>query len=87
MPTVPPPDVPNLSGMSPAASQALGDYLRRLATWAGQEIDKKIGKTEPVQQVMLYPVNQKTPTVVWSIVVNDAGVMATQRVPLGGGKP
>lgn len=87
MPTVPPPDVPAFTGMSPAAAQALGDYLRRLATWAGQEIDKKIGKAEPVPQVMLYPATQKTPQAVFGIVVNDSGVIATQRVPFGGGQP
>lgn len=87
MPTVPPPDVPSFSGMSPAASQALANYLRRLATWAGQEIDKKIGKTDPVQQIMLYPATQKTPQAVFAIIVNETGVIATQRVPFGGGQP
>jgi hypothetical protein len=87
MPTTPPPDVPSLTGMSPAASAALGAYLRRLSAWAGQEIDKKIGKDEPVPQVLLYPITQKTPTAVFGIVVNDSGVMATQPVPFGGGKP
>jgi hypothetical protein len=87
MPTTPPPDVPSLAGMSPAANEALAAYLRRLAAWAAQEIDKKIGKTEPVPQIMLYPATQKTPQAVFAIVVNDTGIMATQRIPFGGGQP
>lgn len=81
MPTRPPPDPP------PTVDQPLADYLRRLSLWAMQEIDKKIGKTEPTQQVLLTPITQKTPTVVWALVVNDAGAIAVQRVPFGSGKP
>lgn len=81
MPTSRPPDVP--SGVDPQVAQ----YLRRLATWAYQEIDAKIGKTDPVQQVLLYPITQKTPQAVFGLIVNESGVMATQRVGFGSGQP
>lgn len=81
MPTQRPPDVP------PNVPQPVADYLRRLATWAYQEIDAKVPKEEAVPHLLLSPITQKPPTAIFEIVVNDAGAMATQRVPLGGGKP
>lgn len=87
MPTQRPPDVPPLTGMSPAAAQALSDYLRRLAMWAYQEIDAKVPKAEAVPQLLLSPITEKPPVHIFGVVVNSSGVLATQAVPLGSGKP
>lgn len=81
MPTQAPPDIP--SNVPPQVA----DYLRRLNAWAFQEIDKKLGKAEPQQQILMYPVTQKKPTIVWALVVNDTGTTAVQRVPFGGANP
>lgn len=81
MPTQRPPDVP--PGLDPQVAQ----YLRRLATWAYQEIDAKVPKEEAVRHILLSPITQKPPTTIFEIVVNETGSMAAQRVALGGGKP
>jgi len=81
MATQRPPQIP------PGVPPEVADYLRRLTLWAVQEMDKKMAKDEPVQQLMLFPVTQKTPNVVWGIVVDDSGAVAVQSVPLGGPNP
>lgn len=87
MPTVPPPDIPSFTGMSPAASEALGAYLRRLSTWASQEIDKKVGKDEATPRIILSASDQKPPTTVFSVTVDHTGALAATAIPLGGGRP
>ena len=76
-----PPPIP------PSVPKDVADYLRRLSFWAAQQLDTKVGKDEPQQQVMLYPSNEKIPSTVWGIIVDDTGAVAVQRVPLGGGNP
>ena len=81
MPTQRPPDVPA------TVPQPVADYLRRLATWAYQEIDRKIPKDEATLHVLLAPSDQKPPTTVFSITVDHTGAMKIASVALGGGKP
>jgi hypothetical protein len=81
MPTVAPPDVPQ--GLDPTAAA----YLRRLATWAYQEIDKKVPKAEAVPQLLLSASDQKPPIAVHALTINAAGAIAATSVALGGGKP
>ena len=81
MPTQAPPDIP--SGLDPKVA----DYLRRVNTWAFQEIDGKVSKTEPAPALMLSPSDQKQPNTVFRISVDSSGNLSTTQVPLGGGKP
>jgi hypothetical protein len=81
MPTTAPPDVPH--GLDPKAA----DYLRRLATWAFQEIDKKVPKAEAVPQLLLSASDQKPPTSIHALTINAAGAITATSVALGGGKP
>jgi hypothetical protein len=87
MPTTQPPDLPPLTGMSPAAAQTLGDYLRRLRTWAYQEVDRAIKKDEAAPQVILSASDQKNPTAIFSLTVDHTGATHVTQIPLGGGKP
>jgi hypothetical protein len=88
MPTQRPPDVPG--GLDPKVA----DYLRRLATWAYQEIDGKVPKAEAVPQLLLSASDQKPPKVIHALTINAAGAInatvtgvAAPSIPLGGGKP
>jgi hypothetical protein len=87
MPTQAPPDVPTFSGMSPPASQALSDFLRRLSTWAYQEIDKKVPKDEATAHVILSSSDQKPVTTIFAITVDHTGAITASPIPLGSGKP
>jgi hypothetical protein len=73
----PPPDVPH------GVEAPLSDYLRRFATWANQQLAAKIGSRQAVPGVMLISPSGK----VWRVIVNDAGVMATELVPPGSPPP
>jgi hypothetical protein len=81
MPTIAPPDVP--PGLDPKAA----DFLRRLATWAYQEIDKKVPKAEAVPQLLLSASDQKPPTSVHALTINALGSISVVSVPLGKGAP
>ena len=81
MPTLRPPDLP--SGIDPK----LADYLRRLNTWAFQEIDKKIPKDEATTQLIVAAYDAKTNPRVFKIQVTNSGLLQANDVPYGGGKP
>jgi hypothetical protein len=81
MPTQAPPDVP------PNVPPQVADYLRRLSTWAFQEIDKKIPKNEATAHVLLIPSDVKIPAKVFKITVDSAGAVHTAQAPLAGGPP
>ena len=83
MPSTQAPDVPSL----PSMPQALIDYLRRLRTWAYQEIDDKIARTEAVPFVLLSASDEKNPTTVFKLSVDSSGAIQVTQVPLGRGKP
>lgn len=83
MPTQAPPDVPASSEISPL----LSDYMRRFSTWAFQEINKKVSKTEPQPSLLLTPSDQKQPSTVFQVAVDSAGNLSTTQVPLGRGRP
>jgi hypothetical protein len=73
--------------MSPAAAQALSDYLRRLATWAYHEIDRKIGKDEATPGVLLSASDEKIPKHIFKLTVDHTGASHVTAVPLGGANP
>lgn len=81
MPTQRPPDVPS------NVPQPVADYLRRLATWAYQEIDAKIPKDEATAHLILAAYDVKANPKVFRIEVTNSGALQANDVPLGGGKP
>lgn len=83
MPTQPPPDLPASSQISPL----LSDYLRRLSTWAFQEINKKVTKDEATPHVIFAASDQKQPTSTFKLTVDSTGTVGVSQVPLGKGKP
>jgi acyl-homoserine lactone acylase PvdQ len=87
MPTQAPPDVPLFPNMSPAASQALADYLRRLSTWAYQEINRKIAKDEATAHLILAAYDVKQNPNIFQIEVTSSGTLQANPVALGGANP
>ena len=83
MTTVPPPDVPHLTGFPPA----LQEYLRRLTQWAASEIDKKVSTDTATPGILLLPTDVKPPSTVYKITVDHLGALHTVQMPLGQGKP
>jgi hypothetical protein len=78
MPTVAPPELPNLPSLTPDVS----DYLRRLRAWAYAEIDKKIPTTEAVVQIMLAASDEKTPVHIFKLTVDHTGALHVTQIPL-----
>lgn len=80
MPTVRPPELPG------SIDPRTAEYLRRLMTWAYQELERKIPKDEATRHVLLqaYDVN---PGKVYEVRVTNAGALQANALPLGGGKP
>lgn len=83
MPTVPPPQVPALTGLPPQ----LQEYLRRFSTWAAQEIDKKISADTAVPGILILPTDVKPPNAVFRMSVDHTGAVTTVQIPLGKGRP
>lgn len=81
MPTSPPPEIPQ--DVDPNVAR----YLRRLGTWAFQEIDAKVPKNEAVAQLLLNPSDQKPPKAVYALTVKNTAptVVQVNPVPLGKG--
>jgi hypothetical protein len=81
MPTQAPPDIPA------NVPKEVADYLRRLATWAYQEIDRKISKNEATPAVLFSASDEKIPVHVFKLTVDHTGASHVTAVPLGGANP
>ena len=81
MPTQAPPDIP-ANVPAPVA-----DYLRRLSTWAYQELDRKISRNEATPAVLFSASDEKPPKHIFSLTVDHTGASHVTPVPLGGGAP
>jgi hypothetical protein len=81
MPTQAPPDIPS------KVPPDVADYLRRLSTWAYQEIDRKISKNEATPGVLFSASDEKPPKHIFLLTVDHAGATHVTPVSLGGSNP
>ena len=83
MATVPPPPIPQLTGLP----KPLQEYLQRFSAWAYHEVDRRIDKEEAVPGVLILPTDVKPPRAVFRMSVDHTGTVTTTQIPLGTGKP
>lgn len=83
MATVPPPPIPQLTGLP----KPLQEYLQRFSAWAVQEVDKRIDKNEAVPGVLILPTDVKPPNAVFRMSLDHTGTLSVTQIPLGKGKP
>jgi len=81
----PPPELPNLPGVS----SALSNYLTRFSLWCRNGFAAKmdVNTAQPGVLMQAYDAPAGTTPAVWLVRVNTAGVVSTVAMPLGSGKP
>jgi len=76
--TQPPPDLPNMPGVS----DVLSTYLRRFSLWAVANFNNTLTKKSATGALYL---TSPTGESVWSVTVDDAGTLTTTRMTPGAG--
>jgi hypothetical protein len=81
----PPPDLPAM----PEISDALTGYLRRFSLWCRNGFADRLPANQALDGVLMraYDTAAGATPKIWLVRVNSAGVVSTQAVDLGTGKP